>query len=191
MATIPTHEPASIVAGTTVSWKISNSDYPAPTYFLHYTLVKYGDKIAIVSAASGADHLIEIAPATSADYEKGTYRFQAVLANDETLADATDVHHLYTGTIEIKTDFPNHPAGFDPRSHAETALDAIEAIIEGRATEAHLSYSIGGRSFGLMTLEELWTARSKFRAEVERERQAERVEQGLPSKRLRKVRFTG
>ena len=51
-------------------------------------------------------------------------------------------------------------------------LDAIEALIEGRATKDVSSYSIAGRSLTRMTPDELVKWRSTYRAEVARQRNA-------------------
>jgi hypothetical protein len=57
-------------------------------------------------------------------------------------------------------------AGQDPRSHARKTLDAIEAVVEGRATKDQQAYTIGGRSLQRMPIKDLMYFRGVYRAEV-------------------------
>lgn len=74
-------------------------------------------------------------------------------------------------------------------SHAKTMLDAIEAVLEGRITSDVEQYSIGGRQITKIPISELSVLRSKYKAEVAREEEADRLKMGLKNKRMIKVRF--
>ena len=50
------------------------------------------------------------------------------------------------GALEIVADIAGMTEGHDPRAHAEKVLEAIEAVIEKRATKDQESYTIKNRS---------------------------------------------
>jgi hypothetical protein len=68
-------------------------------------------------------------------------------------------------------------------------LAKIESILEGRADKDVSSYSINGRSITKMSIDELLKFRAIYRAEVQRQRDAEAMRQGRASKSLIKTRF--
>ncbi len=70
------------------------------------------------------------------------------------------------GVITVAPD----PALADPRSHAERMLDAIEALLENRASKDVQSYAIAGRNLTKLTVDELQRWRRFYRSEVARER---------------------
>lgn len=74
-------------------------------------------------------------------------------------------------------------------THAETMLQAIEAVLEGRITADIEQYSIAGRQITKIPVEELIKLRQYYRLEVIKEHQAEQLTSGeLPNKNIR-VRF--
>jgi len=74
MSITPLTEPTSIIAGDTLSWQISLSDYPATSgWTLKYKAVCAAGYFAITSTASGADHVVSVAKATTAAYIPGIY----------------------------------------------------------------------------------------------------------------------
>ena len=148
MVDIPTKEPVSFVAGNTVEWKKTFSDYPSPTWVLSYVLHNGTDKITITATASSGDHLVSLSASATAAYIAGEYKYQAYLTNGSDRRDAG------AGTITIKPDFAQ--AGqLDNRTHARIVLDALDAMIEGRATKDQQSYSIGNRQLTRMPIEDL------------------------------------
>ena len=68
MASIPTTEPETITAGDSLTWKRTLADYPAGTWTLKYRLINADGKIDLTATASGTDHLVSVAPDTSAVY---------------------------------------------------------------------------------------------------------------------------
>lgn len=156
---IPTSEPSEVTAGDTSTWKKSLSDFLASdSWVLTYALVKDGKLIEITASADGDDHLVEVLPTVTAKYNPGIYHYQAYVTK------STERYQVGTGTIEVLPDFAQS-AGYDNRSHAKVTLDALEAVIEGKASRDQLSYSIGGRSLSRFSWEELIAARSHYRSE--------------------------
>lgn len=182
MATLPTRIPSKLTAGDSVEWTVNLPDYPAPTWTLKYYLVKTGKQIVITGSQYGSteEHHIDIAKATTANWPAGAYSYQAFMD------DGTDRKRLESGTIVIEPDFAQQGSGYDDRSFAKKSLDAIEAVIENRASQAQQEYQIAGRALKFMTMDELLNARDRFRAEVRAE---ERRKAGKPAFGAVKVRF--
>ena len=57
----------------------------------------------------------------------------------------------------------------EEKSFAQNALEAIEAAILGRATDAILEQEVDGVKLKYMSIEQLLTARDKFKLMVENE----------------------
>lgn len=165
MLDTPTIEPVSVTAGDSISWLQSLSDYPASSgWALKYALRSTAGKIDLTSAASGDDHLITVTPAASALWTAGTYQFQKYVekGSAETLQRVT----LGLGSMIVAASLAAMTTATDTRSWARRSLEAIEAVIEGRASRSDKSYQIdfGGnrQSCESMTIKELLAARDDF-----------------------------
>lgn len=182
--TIPTKEPAFVVAGDSITWKRSLADYPASAgWVLSYRLINAAGKIDITSAASGDDHLVSVTAVTSAAWVAGDYTWTAYVTK------TAERYTLGSGAITVRPNLAAQAAGFDTRSHAAKTLDAIEAVIEGRATQSHLSYSVAGRQMQFIPIPDLLVLRDKYRVEVRSEENAVRVANGLASRNRILVRL--
>ncbi len=185
---IPLTEPDEIVAGTTVEWRREDlADYPAPTWTLTYRLVERkadGMAIAITASASGTYHAVSVDKATTATWPPGTYLWAAYVD------DGTKRLRVDSGTLRVVADLAALPPGYDPRSHARRALEAIEAVLEKRASREDLMYRLpDGRQLQRIPTAELILLRDRYRAEVAREAEAERIANGLSAGRLILTRF--
>ena len=76
-------------------------------------------------------------------------------------------------------------------SHAKIVLDAIEAVIENRATMDQSSMSIAGRSLSRLSIDELLTFRARYRAEYLKEVKQLRIKNKRGSGNTIKVNFGG
>ena len=123
---IPAAEPELIYAGQTLQWSRSLSDYPADTYTLKYYLSGPADVTLTAAAYNTTDHLISETAATTAAWTYGIYEWRCFAEITAT----GEKRFVDKGFITVKT-----TAG---KSHAKTMLDAIEAILEGRATSKDL-----------------------------------------------------
>lgn len=162
---IPTYEPATLYAGTTVAWTKSLPDYPATTYTLTYYLVGPVERYVITASASGSDYSIAVTAATSATWVAGKYRWASYAVNGATK------YPVESGVVEIKLNMQTAVAG-DLRTHARKVLDAIEAVIENRASKDQEAMSIAGRSLQRTPIADLMTLRSRYAIEVAREEAA-------------------
>jgi hypothetical protein len=115
-------------------------------------------------------------------YAAGTYDFKGIVSK------GTEKFQVFDGFLEVLPN-PTASGAFDPRTHAQTVLDSIEAVLESRATKEVLSFSVEGNSLSSYPHEQLLTMRSRYRVEVEREKAVERLKAGRASGRLILTRF--
>ena len=67
-----------------------------------------------------------------------------------------------TGRFRLLQDLEHAPDGFDPRSTAEITLDAIDAMLAGRATAQQRRVQVGDKSVEYSTISELKQWREYF-----------------------------
>ncbi|MBL4929345.1 hypothetical protein JI744_14655 [Tabrizicola sp. KVB23] len=157
--------------------------FPAPEFELHLVLRGPG-QIDMLSAPDGATHIFEATAVQSAEWVPGTYWWQLRAQS------ADGVYPVATGQTVIAADLATITDPHDGRSHAEKVLEAIEAVIEGRATKDQESYTIKDRTLQRTPLGELLKFRAQYRDEVRAQKQAARNGNSLFG-RMIKVRFTG
>ena len=173
MVEIPTLEPNELVAGDTLRFTRSLADYPAGQgWSLDYNL-RGPAVINWTSAADGDSHKIEVTAATTAAYTAGLYEIAGFAKK------GTERFRIYHGTLEIRPNLAAVAGTYEARSHAQRVLDAIEAVIEKRASKDQESYAIAGRQLSRTPLADLLVLRDRYRGEVAREEKAERIRQGL------------
>lgn len=179
-------EPAELVIGDRWLWKRPDLavDYPSSAYSVSYTADKQGSGSTTFSVtATGTEHTVEVASATTAGYSAGTYAWQLYVTR------TSDSQRLSVarGTWTVIANLSASTA--DPRSHVKKVLDAIEAVIESRATVDQMAYTIQGRSLSRTPITDLLMLRDKYRAEYWRELDAERIANGRAPKNKMLVRF--
>ena len=183
MADIPTVEPSEIIAGDTLKFQKSLSDYSSSTWTLTYYLLKSGTQITFSASASGTDHLVNVSNTTTAGWAAGIYKWESYISK------TGERYKISSGTIEIKPNLAAQTTGYDARSHVKKVLDAIEAVIEGRASRTDLSYTINDRTIQHMGPEELIKWHSHYKKLYMQELQAEKIKQGLTPDSKVLVRF--
>ena len=182
--TTPTTEPVSFVAGDFVEWTKTLSDFPADEYDLTYAFVKADSQFTVTCVADGTDHYAEVS-ITESDQDPGVYRWQAYATSD----DDTERYLVGSGTTEVFTNFSDQTSGYDPRTDAEKMLEALNATLVGKASQDQLSLSIAGRSLSRMDSGALLKWRDTMKAEVRRERDAEKAAAGLDLGNKVRTRF--
>lgn len=194
MADIPSREPESFTAGDLVQWKRPASSLVLPDgstasaaegWTLSYVLVKSGAKITISAEASGEDHLVTLAAATTAAYTPGVYTWQAYATKSSAR------HTVGGGTIEIKPNFAAATStGYDGRSHVKRVLDALEAKLENRATREQEQMIVSGEVIGMMPIARLLEWYQRYKAAYAEELASARVSAGLGTGKKILVRFS-
>lgn len=139
--------------------EIVTADYLAPEWEVT-ALLRGPVSIDLTATGDGETHMFAEDAATTSGYAAGCY------AVSVRVSDGTDTFEIEAGEVEILTDVANLGAGHDPRPHAQRVLDAIEAVIERRATKDQQSYTINGRSLVRTSIAELLELRKTYRAEV-------------------------
>lgn len=173
-ADIPTAEPTAARAGDTWKWTKSLADYPASTWTLKYYFKSSTSGFSVTATASGDDHSVTVAAATTAAYTAGNYRW---IASAESGSEKFTVDE---GTLEVQKDYRGVSAstGVDDRSHARIVLDAIKAVIEGRASKDQEEYTIAGRSLKRTPITTLLKMRQHYETEAKAEANAEAIADG-------------
>lgn len=128
---IPTSEPTAARAGDTWQWTRTLADWPASVWTLSYTLINAAAKITLTATADGDTHDIDVPPATTAAYTAGRYDWTAQVT------DGTNKYPVGSGAMDVLPDI-TAASTHDSRSHARVMLDAIEALLENRATTGDL-----------------------------------------------------
>lgn len=173
----------TLYVGDSWSWTESLSDYPATSYSLQIVL-KYRDNPPVIlnGSADGDDFDFTYSAANSSKLPSGGYAYQVVATKT---SDST-VTTIERGKISL---LPNLKTSTDTRNHYEKVIDAIEAVIEQRATEAHQSISINGRNITKYSHAELIAVKSKYEFMLKQEKRKEKMAQGLdPGGRI-KIQF--
>lgn len=174
-------EPSAVVVGDTVRWRKTIDSFAIDdetdiepiedSYTLKYTL-QGPSKISITATVDGDDYLVNEAASTTASWTPGSYLWTAFLSK------GSDRYRIDSGRIEIKKDFEVVSA-HDTRTHAQKALEAIEAVLENRAGSEVLNYTIAGRTVSKIPHTELMTLRDRYRQERQREVDAEKLANGI------------
>ena len=154
--------PKNIVAGVTLEIPITLTAYTAPDWSL--SLIMRGpDAINLSSVDDGSSHKITATATVSAAWVPGTYWFSL------RAVDGVDVVEIEDGKIEITPDLGIQVAGYDGRGHVEKVLEAIEAVIEGRASKDQERYRINNRELQRTPINDLIALREKYRAEARKQ----------------------
>lgn len=177
-------EPASIIAGDTISWQIALPDYPVTAgWTLKYNAVGAAGQFALDSSAAGADHAVAAAKGTTAAYPVGNYTVTKYVES------ATERVTLGNFPLQVLPDLAAKTAAFDNRSHAKRVLDAIEAVLEGTASSDQQEFTIDGTTLKRKTVADLLKLRQFYKNEYDREVSAARIQQGLGPGNKVLVRF--
>lgn len=180
-----TNEPSELRAGLTWAWRREDlaSDYPASTWTLKYWFKKTGSSganFSITATIDGDNFAVSVAASTTSGYTAGDYTWAAVVTS------GAEAHEVDRGTLKLLPRY-DQAANLDDRTHAKKVLDAIEAVIEGRAAKDQQEYAIGGRMLKLTPIADLLVLRGRYKAEVASELAAEQLANGLATGRTIRV----
>jgi hypothetical protein len=164
------NEPTKIVRGLSLTWTESLSDYKASDgWTLKYSLSNSSANTTLTSTADGDDHVITLTTAGTTALALGTSTWISYVD------DGTDKYQIATGVLTVQAAIGT---SVDRRTHAKKMLDAIEAVLESRATREQEELTIAGRSIKYMSLEQLIKARGHYEYLVKQEASDEIAAQG-------------
>jgi hypothetical protein len=183
----PTSEPNELQLGDFWAWKRTDlsTDYPTASYALSYEFNLVDGSTAanftLTATESNDEYIIEVSNTTS--YTSGEYNWVSYITRS---SDSARIK-LSEGFTEIQENYATTTSSV--RSHAKKVLDAIEAVIENRATMDQSSMSIAGRSLSRLTIDELLQFRDRYKAEYLKEVKKARIKNKKDSGNTIKVRF--
>jgi hypothetical protein len=145
------------------------ADYPASSWTLKYWFKQLGASGEHRSppTADGDNFAVSVAAATTAAYTAGDYAWAAEVS----AARARSTRSTAAAEVLARYD---QAANLDDRTHARKMLDAIEALLEGRARVDQQEYTIGSRGLKRMPAEGAHHLARVLRGEVAAEEMGER-----------------
>lgn len=163
--------PPTLQAGVTFELCASPAKYPAPDWVLSLHL-RGPTVLDIVATPDGAGHKFAMSAEDTARWVQGVHSYVIRATR------GAEVRSVEGSTVDILPDITAATTPGDTRSHAQRTLDAIEAVIEKRATLDQERYVIEGqngrRELWRTPIADLLKLRDQYRAEVRRERAAAR-----------------
>lgn len=173
--------PRRITIGDTITWDETLSDFPASaSWVVTYNFTSKDARFVSGHAAVVDDHRITI---DTTDLEEGHYAWT------KKVTDTSETFTLESGILDVDPDLSADTTGVDRRSYSAIALEAIEALLKGKATKDQTSYSLNGRALSRYSIDELTEWRSQLRVEVRDEDQKARRKSGGKSHANVHVRF--
>ncbi len=178
--------PTEIRSGDTVKWLHSSQDYsPDDGWLLTYYLLTAAAKITVTGVDQGDGTWLCTLAMGSNTLAAGQASWEAKVR------DATTPTEQYTDATGVFKVLPNLATALslDSRSHVRKVLDAVEAALEGAASNDQLEMTIGDKVVKYLSPLELEKLRSKYQAKWELELDRENVRRGGSSNNTVRVRF--
>jgi hypothetical protein len=189
-ANYPSQEPETLVVGDRWVWQRPDlvTDYPTDQYALTYEFHcdsggGGNHQFTITATETTLAYVVEVASTVTDNYTAHQYKWYAFITRT---SDSERVA-VDEGMTTLVANYADTNA--DLRTHAKKVLDAVQAVIENRATIDQSSFSIAGRSLSRMSIDELFLVRDRYRAEYNQEVKKARIRNKKPSGNLIGVRF--
>jgi hypothetical protein len=183
-------EPTEFTKDTTVTWIKVVSDHQASDgWTLSYRFIGCAPftvadgEGTITVETDGDDFKVTIPKADTNAYQAGKYDWSAFVEK------AGEKFQIDCGRVEIKEDPFDITTKQDIRTHAERTLDALQAVIENRASIDQQQYTIAGRTLIRMSPEQLTELERQYRRRVAEERRREAIKNGRRDRQRIDVRF--
>ncbi|MCI0539085.1 MAG: hypothetical protein L0Z50_28085 [Verrucomicrobiales bacterium] len=183
MAEIPTSEPLVFFQGDTVKWKKSLADYRASEgWSLQYALTGAAGGRTVSTSASGDDFLATLAAADTLAIQHGEFKLIGFVSK------AGERFKVFEGRVTVSAN-PLTNLDASALSSAETRLERLKTELDRRAGKQIGSQTSPDLTFSLVPYDELWRQYHNTLAEVQRERRALKLKQGLAAGNMILVRF--
>ena len=181
-----------IISGDTLEIEISLPDYSSATYDIWIALrgidvidLKTGQSGVTVTPESDGSFTVSVTATQTGTWTAGEYWY-GIYAGKTAWAER---YKIYDGIVTIKPDLAAVASTYDGRTHAKICLDAIEAVLESRATLDQMSYQIAGRRLDKTPVSDLLQLRNYYRVEVLQEKKKENILNGEDAGNFVKVQF--
>jgi hypothetical protein len=182
-----------LVAGDTLDFTDEVPDYPpSDGWTLKYRLIPQFTSpaqtpIELTASTSGETYVVQAAPATTALWAAGTYTWARWVEK----TGARQTLDPLVPSLDVIADPSTAAAGYDPRTTAAKIVADLEAALTASAgSNGEIEeYSINGRSVRYRKREDILRDLSYWRTRLFGEEEAERMRQGMGSRRRVYVRF--
>lgn len=161
--TLPTHVPDSAVAGDTWRWAVELPDHPPSDGWALTYAFRGAQTVQVTAQPDGETYVVTVPAAETAKLGSGVCPWSARVAKDG------ERYTVATGTVTVEADLGEGP------TTNERILAAIEATLEGRASQDADTYQIAGRAVSKTPHDKLMDLRARYRYLVEIERRGGRV----------------
>ena len=157
--------PAQLIAGDSLRLAVPSGDYPAWAGWAVALVLQElagGAPVTVTATDTGADWLLTVSSAVSAQLTPGRYRYIIAGTKDGDRSTISD------GQIDVLPD--PAAAAQDQRTPARRALDAIDAVLEGRAGSEDMKFTFAdGRALEKVPHADLLALRKHYARIVARE----------------------
>lgn len=157
--------PDKISAGLTFDRLLTFTAYPAPTWVVA-VLLRGKSSIDMLAVAEGNQHRLRVDATTTGQWLPGDYWYSIRATSGD------DVVEIEQGHITVMPDMASAEPGYDGRTKAQIALEAIDAVIAKRATMDQERYRINNRELYRTPIADLLKLRSYYAEQVKREQLA-------------------
>jgi hypothetical protein len=151
--------PDQFVAGSTVRYTRSTSDYRADQGWALTVYLLGPSTTNVAGVATGPDYTVTFSAATTGALVAGTYQWI------ERVSKAGEVYDLGSGTVVVSAN-PATAAAGDAQPWEEKALAVIRAKVTGRLTADQEEFSIYGRAVKRIPFRELLKIQSDLEARL-------------------------
>jgi hypothetical protein len=169
--------PAVIVQGMSYEWEVTSGDYTLSEYTGKCAIKLKGSSAATVLTAVESNNIytFTLTATQTAALSVGDYEWTEYIeyGSGETIERYT----LDSGTAVVRI-FLGTAGTVDSRTSYKVALDAIEAVLLGRASKDQESFSIAGRSLSRTPIPDLMSLQKYYAAKVRAEEESKAREQG-------------
>ena len=176
--------PATITAGDSLAWSVTLSDYPASAgWTLNYGAActsPQASAITFAAEANGDSYAVALDPDTTAEWLPGRYVWSAYITGNG------QRHTVARGLFEV---LPDPAATAVALGHAQTALNLIQAALEGRIPRGLEDTTIDGQQLTRMPIRDLYDLGEKYRARVKNLERAAAAAAGIKPQTTIYVRF--
>ncbi|MCX7958836.1 MAG: hypothetical protein N3B13_07295 [Deltaproteobacteria bacterium] len=169
--------PDKIRVGTTYIWNEYIPDYPSGIYSAKYVINSLSNRVEILGIANTDEitynFTIRIDTLAGLSIGDNYYILYVEKINNGVVAER---YEIKSGVVKILPDLSKNAV--DVRSHYKKVLDALESVIENKATADQLSMSIAGVSISRMSADDIIRWYHFYRAKYEEEINKYKLENG-------------
>lgn len=182
-----TREPREFTAGETVTWSKSLDAYSAQEGWALTYYFRGAGQFDVTAEAQADGSFLATVP-SDVDAPPGRYYWQGWVSQGD------EKHVVASGECEAKPGLAGNVEAFDGRSTAKKILDAIDALLAGKASLDQQEYTISGgdssRTLKRIPPGELIALRETYARIVASERRRDRVRRGGTFMSSIRTRFT-